>query len=290
MGGAHYLTTDALGSVRVVTDDAARVVSRHDYLPFGEEIPATSGPRADLADYRAPDAFRHRFTGKERDRESGLDYFGARYFSGAMGRFTGADPDNAGAELGNPQSWNGYSYTLNQPLKYVDRTGESATVVGGLVGGFVSAVSSVVHGAMTGEMPSAREVGAAAAGGVVYGAMMGSVIDTAGASVPVLLAAGAAAGAAGAATENAVLGQDTSVGDLAEGAAQGMVGAAMISPIGSSSQPPLPGRSVRLSRRRWCSKNKATAMPSAIRWQMLCSNPVAPWKRTLSRTHPSECG
>ena len=43
MGGAHYLTADALGSVRVVTDDAARVVSRHDYLPFGEEIPATEG-------------------------------------------------------------------------------------------------------------------------------------------------------------------------------------------------------------------------------------------------------
>ncbi len=89
MGGAHYLTTDALGSVRVVTDDAARVVSRHDYLPFGEEIPATEGPRAALADYRGADPFRHRFTGKERDRESGLDYFGARYFSGAMGRFTG---------------------------------------------------------------------------------------------------------------------------------------------------------------------------------------------------------
>jgi len=42
--GAHYLTADPLGSVRIVTDDAGRVVSRHDYLPFGEEIPATEGP------------------------------------------------------------------------------------------------------------------------------------------------------------------------------------------------------------------------------------------------------
>jgi RHS repeat-associated protein len=127
--GTRYLTTDALGSVRVVTDDGGRVVSRHDYLPFGEEIPGTVGARSALADYRPADLPRHRFTGKERDRESGLDYFGARYFSAASGRFTGADPDNAGAMLIEPQSWNGYAYTLNNPLKYVDPDGEAIETV-----------------------------------------------------------------------------------------------------------------------------------------------------------------
>ena len=64
-----------------------------------------------------------KFTGKERDTESGLDYFGARYFSGAGGRFTSVDPENAGADPADPQSWNGYAYARNNPLLYVDLLG-----------------------------------------------------------------------------------------------------------------------------------------------------------------------
>jgi hypothetical protein len=52
-----------------------------------------------------------------------LDYFGARYYSAPQGRFVSVDPENAGASNDNPQSWNGYSYGLNSPLRYVDRTG-----------------------------------------------------------------------------------------------------------------------------------------------------------------------
>lgn len=62
-----------------------------------------------------------RFSGKERDAESGLDYFGARYFSAAQGRFT--SPDTAGPDLTNPQTLNKYRYALNNPLRYVDRNG-----------------------------------------------------------------------------------------------------------------------------------------------------------------------
>ena len=62
-----------------------------------------------------------RFTSKERDAESGLDYFGARYFSSAQGRFTSPDP--LGGALANPQSLNLYVYALNNPLKFVDPTG-----------------------------------------------------------------------------------------------------------------------------------------------------------------------
>jgi RHS repeat-associated core domain len=63
------------------------------------------------------------FTGKERDSETGLDYFGARYFSGAQGRFTSPDPLMASARISDPQTWNRYSYALNNPLKYVDPNG-----------------------------------------------------------------------------------------------------------------------------------------------------------------------
>ena len=64
-----------------------------------------------------------RFTGKERDSESGLDYFGARYYGSTMGRWMSPDPGNIGADPTNPQSWNMYAYVLNNPLRFVDPNG-----------------------------------------------------------------------------------------------------------------------------------------------------------------------
>ncbi len=64
-----------------------------------------------------------RFTGKERDAETGLDYFGARYFSGAQGRFTSVDPLLASARVPEPQTWNRYTYAGNNPLRFVDPNG-----------------------------------------------------------------------------------------------------------------------------------------------------------------------
>ncbi len=63
------------------------------------------------------------YTGKERDAESGLDYFGARYYSGAQGRFTSPDPLLNSGRPWEPQSWNRYAYALNNPLKFTDPTG-----------------------------------------------------------------------------------------------------------------------------------------------------------------------
>lgn len=67
-----------------------------------------------------------KFTGKERDAETGLDYFGERYMSAAQGRFTSPDPLPGWQR--DPQSWNMYSYGRNNPLKYVDPTGETYRV------------------------------------------------------------------------------------------------------------------------------------------------------------------
>jgi RHS repeat-associated protein len=63
------------------------------------------------------------FTGKERDAETGLDFFLARYYSGAQGRFLSVDPENAGAKPEDPQSWNAYAYSRNNPLLYTDPDG-----------------------------------------------------------------------------------------------------------------------------------------------------------------------
>lgn len=65
----------------------------------------------------------YHFTGKERDTESGNDYFGARYYASSMGRMLSPDPSNMGANPANPQTWNMYSYSLNNPLVMTDPTG-----------------------------------------------------------------------------------------------------------------------------------------------------------------------
>src|ERR1044072_5620988 len=75
----RYTTSDNLGTPRVVTTSSAGVVSRHDYKPFGEEIGAGTGSRTTGMGYSVADGVRQRFTQKERDVETGLDYFGARY-------------------------------------------------------------------------------------------------------------------------------------------------------------------------------------------------------------------
>jgi RHS repeat-associated protein len=110
----EYYHLDAVGSVRAVTDQAGNVVRRHDYFPFGEGDGTTTGQDA------------VRFAGKERDAESGLDYFGARYYASRTGRFTTVDPQ-MGTELAlvDPQRWNRYAYSLNNPLRYTDPDGRS---------------------------------------------------------------------------------------------------------------------------------------------------------------------
>ena len=80
--------------------------------------------------YGGYDGVRQKFTSKERDIETGLDYSMHRYYSNVQGRFTSVDPENAGAYPGNPQTWNGYSYALNQPMLYSDPDGLKVRVCG----------------------------------------------------------------------------------------------------------------------------------------------------------------
>ncbi|MBV9679806.1 MAG: hypothetical protein JO185_25960, partial [Acidobacteriaceae bacterium] len=74
---------DHLGSVRLVTDQTGSVIARHDYLPFGEEL--TAGQAGRDASFGAPDGVSQKFTGQERDQETGLDFFQSRYYGAAFG-------------------------------------------------------------------------------------------------------------------------------------------------------------------------------------------------------------
>ena len=121
----HWLVTDQLGTPRMVFDQTGSLanVSRHDYLPFGEELYAGTGGRTSAQGYTLSDNVRQKFTQKERDIETGLDYFEARYYASIQGRFTSADPLLASGRPGSPQSWNRYTYVMNNPGRLVDPSG-----------------------------------------------------------------------------------------------------------------------------------------------------------------------
>ncbi|MBI2147889.1 hypothetical protein HYU19_05485 [Candidatus Woesearchaeota archaeon] len=99
---------DHLGSSDVVTNGDGVVVERVDYTPFGVPLTATR------LDYL--------YTGKELD-DSGLMYYGARYYNPLHARFT--QPDSVIADAYDPQNLNRYSYVLNNPYKYVDPEGNT---------------------------------------------------------------------------------------------------------------------------------------------------------------------
>lgn len=113
--GLHFYLTDPLGTRRVQTDDGGVVERTCQSLPFGDGETCTPTPTE------------HLFTGKERDSESGNDYFGARYYASTMGRFLSPDEANLSAitHMDDPQSWNGYAYGRNNPLKYTDPDGNN---------------------------------------------------------------------------------------------------------------------------------------------------------------------
>jgi RHS repeat-associated protein len=122
----YFALKDWLGTKRVeVTPDG--LTSSFTSLPFGDDLSPPMG--------NAIDANEQHFTGKERDTESGLDYFGARYYGSSMGRFMSPDWSAKAepvpyAKLGDPQSLNLYSYMLNNPLGGVDQDGHEIVQLG----------------------------------------------------------------------------------------------------------------------------------------------------------------
>lgn len=118
-GNLYFQLSDWLGSRRQQTDYAGNPVLNFTNLPYGDGQSVIPISTTDIAD-----ATEHHFTGKERDAESGNDYFGARYYASTVGRFMSPDPAGPwAADVSDPQSWNFYAYARNNPLINVDLFG-----------------------------------------------------------------------------------------------------------------------------------------------------------------------
>ena len=121
-----YYFSDHLNTASVVTDATGTILDESDYYPWGGELQFINN----LDNH-------YKFTGKERDTETGLDLMGARYYSSSLGRFAKADPlpwikwqngNNKAQQrfqqyIGNPQNFNQYAYALNSPARFSDPTG-----------------------------------------------------------------------------------------------------------------------------------------------------------------------
>jgi RHS repeat-associated protein len=120
-GTVAYYFSDHLKTASVITDAAGNIKSESDYYPWGGEL-----------QFLANDSNHYKFTGKERD-ETGLDYFGARYYSNGLARFITPDWSSTPipvpyAEFGDPQSLNQYSYVRNIPTTKADLDGHEIPV------------------------------------------------------------------------------------------------------------------------------------------------------------------
>ncbi|MBX7185679.1 MAG: RHS repeat-associated core domain-containing protein [Vicinamibacteria bacterium] len=237
----EYAHLDGIGNVIAVSNSAGVETESHDYLPFGEEWCGTSV----CGSVKAGQS--RRFTGKERDAETGLDYFGARYFASKVGRFTTVDPAYTWKEnLVDPQRWNRYAYARNNPQRYVDPDGKAvlpAAALGAAIGGALGFGGSVfAQYVRDGSFANINYVDARAAalGGAVSGAIAGgtlglSLLAEAGAGTVMVVGAGAnvAGGAVTRATDSrdetrAFKGAGTEVAfDAAFGAAGGAAGFAL---------------------------------------------------------------
>ena len=115
----YFTHTDHLGSVTAVTDSDGTLVWNNEYLPFGDEAKTTNSRFA-------------MFTGKQKDVDTGLFYYNARWYDASLGRFVSQDPIRSGV--------NWYAYANVNPLKYTDPTGLDTKGIkfalnAGLIGG-----------------------------------------------------------------------------------------------------------------------------------------------------------
>ncbi|MCG3113837.1 MAG: hypothetical protein MCM46_18690 [Candidatus Manganitrophus sp. SB1] len=198
-----YFHADHLGSTSVVTDQAGGKIAEYIYRPYGDNF------------LIAGSDFRYKYTSQEKDDQTGLYFYNARYYDPVLARFI--SPDSILPDLANPQAFNRYSYVYNNPLIYTDPTGHcpvcfiaagivmgalsagvqsdwnmEAMIIGGTIGGISGGVGSAVstsvgggiiggfYGGMTGGMVGGGLYSAYYGGNIIEGMGMGAAFGAAG--------------------------------------------------------------------------------------------------------------
>lgn len=197
----YYFHGDHLGSSSVLTDRDGERVQHYEYTTYGKE---------GFKDNSSAFEISHRYTGQVLDDETGLYYYGARYYDPELGRFVQADTIVPSAA--NPQLLNRYAYCGNNPLKYVDPSGHeliTAIIIGVVIGVAIGAGTAAATG---GDIAMGALTGAIGGlfGGI--GAGLGQSITVAGSATLGELAGSVAGGATGGAMSAAVVGGDVGMG------------------------------------------------------------------------------
>ena len=122
-GGVKYLLSDWQGSNRAVLSNTGNVRARVDYTAYGENIGAGTGLRTNAQGFDSTFTPRQQYGLTERDDATGLDHTWFRKHENRSGRWTSPDPYNGSMSLGDPQSFNRYSYVNAQPTNFVDPSG-----------------------------------------------------------------------------------------------------------------------------------------------------------------------
>jgi RHS repeat-associated protein len=153
-GPVFYYFSDHLKTTDIVTDAQGNIKNESDFYPWGGEL-----------QFLANDSNHYKFTGRERDSESQLDYFGARYYSNGLGRFIAPDWSAAPvpvpyADLTDPQSLNQYSYVRNIPTVKVDADGHDTGTLEKIAQEVIDRVAKPLIESASEAAPAAGKLGA----------------------------------------------------------------------------------------------------------------------------------
>lgn len=207
----HYYHVDGLGSVVAVTNEAAEVVERREYEPFGLRIDgeAAGGPG---------------YTGHVHDLSTGLDYMQQRYYDARIGRFLSVDPMAVDADSG--WNFNRYSYAANSPYTFTDPDGRAIQALWGAPLGAVANIGvqmAVANGTLSQRFSqvSWTQVGVATAAGAISGGVsaIASTAATASGSIAANVIGNAAVGAVASQANAQLEGRTASMSEVLHGAA-----------------------------------------------------------------------
>jgi RHS repeat-associated protein len=227
----YYYHSDNLGSSNVLTDRSGNLVQHYEYGTFGQTSYQNNTSAFPVS---------NRYTGQIADDETGLYYYGARYYDSQLGRFI--QPDTEVQSPDNPQTLNRYSYCGNNPLNCTDPSG-NFFFIPFLIAAITTALEGAAAGAVIGGIVAAAtggNIGQGILGGAIAGFALGFGIGAGGyigaaeaantASVIIdgeigAAIGGAVGGAAGGAASAAIQGGNVGFGALIGGAAGALFGA-----------------------------------------------------------------